>query len=620
MEGVNKVSQRVEPSSSNKDQEFWKRVLDTEISFIIDRPSIQETQVGDSEYRFEIHCEHCMKDRNEIPASAFCPSCVTYFCSNCLKHHERFLPSHSCLDREHMPRDICMERCPFHECEIIKFYCLTCDKVVCSECRKEHSEELCVLKYLPEYVTDKSNVTELTTLQSAGDKIAKSISSFEANIHVKHDHMGQSLTEVESAIMKRKDEMFARFDQEALKISEKVKEVNNVDEKRIQNLTKEFKLLRSKIDILLQFSRQPVAYSNSRNCKTFIELTQIKKALKQMEDSVQAVSNDIRFRDVSLNAEITRRANELKKEVEEFGKDASAERVVPAETKDQRKVAAPMKKIYIRHHSDTSDCFIVSCCLLSERYLIACDKYNRSIKLIDTLNCQLVSFRRVKTFPDAATRITDTEIAMAQPFDKNEQKSIIQFLDLTNANKLEFQRRYILTEMRCMDIKHISDGRLIVALSENHMGKIQILSHTGTVLSNFEPEYKDGYVFKCPFYLALQPGSDTVYVSDWYKDSIIEIDIVNQSNRVLDHRFWHPEGITTDNEGNIYVCESGMKRICVFHPKLSEPEVLIDADSHSDSGKPASICYSVTDRKLYVGQDGLNFMKVYRITDNSLSN
>jgi DNA-binding beta-propeller fold protein YncE len=149
----------------------------------------------------------------------------------------------------------------------------------------------------------------------------------------------------------------------------------------------------------------------------------------------------------------------------------------------------------------------------------------------------------------------------------------------------------------------------------NHQGKVQIVDMTGHVLADIENNTKGEKLFKCPNYLTINSYGTVLYVSDWYRDCISAINLENLAVKELRHRFWHPEGITTDKEGLLYICECGTNRIHVFHPEdnISPPDVLLE--DTSANWQPLAVCYSLSDRKLYVSQYGLDFIKVYEIND-----
>lgn len=282
------------------------------------------------------------------------------------------------------------------------------------------------------------------------------------------------------------------------------------------------------------------------------------------------------------------------------------------EEKEVRKIANFLEDIYVRDPDDENDAAIVNNCLLSEQYIIVCDRSNCTVKLVDTKCREVVDSRPTYNPPNAVTKINDTEIAVVQPTDEYEN-SIIQFLFLTRSNRLVFKKRKIFTEMYCSDIFYIPDGRLIISMSFEDNGKVQILNMNGEILTNIEMMDKHSCSwFRRPNYITLNRGANRAYVSDWYNDSITEIDLYYQDAKILPICAWHPGGITTDNDGCIYVCEIGDNSVYVFHPDEQWMHALLDGVS----GKLQlqCLCYSDTEKKLYVAQ-GWNVIKVYKLAE-----
>ena len=101
----------------------------------------------------EVCCDECVDGHNG-PAKVFCCTCRQFLCKNCHDHHinSRKLSKHSMVGLDHdgakqlqttmKPRDhYCSQ--PNHECYKLKFYCETCDLLVCTDCtigaHKDHA-------------------------------------------------------------------------------------------------------------------------------------------------------------------------------------------------------------------------------------------------------------------------------------------------------------------------------------------------------------------------------------------------------------------------------------------------------------------------------------------------
>ena len=99
----------------------------------------------------KVSCEGCV---DSSPIVAFCTNCLEFLCKTCTDHHRRARKTmkHDLVEvgakktgdftKNIKPRDFyCTE--PKHEGEVLKFYCETCQQLVCRDCilieHKDHS-------------------------------------------------------------------------------------------------------------------------------------------------------------------------------------------------------------------------------------------------------------------------------------------------------------------------------------------------------------------------------------------------------------------------------------------------------------------------------------------------
>ncbi|XP_053385012.1 uncharacterized protein LOC128550288 [Mercenaria mercenaria] len=519
-----------------------------------------------------------------------------------------------------MPQDICTEKCQTHKNEMIKFYCGTCETFACFVCKTEGHTDTCSMNYLPDFVKDLENGEDLKDLITKKNDIAKGLSDTKVVIDRKYKTIDSTTAEATNAIKKEKGALFAEFDQEVFQIEEKIQVEKKKDSMRVDSEKAKFDTLNTSIDHLTEHIKNLKSFPKRQKYKLFMELKQLGNTLTGVKDSVECLQKEYSTGNVAFESEIRVQAKDLTEKVIKFGtlmKTYTENSDRENDDKEPMKVACHLDDIDISTAGDMNDCDIIDCCLLTEQYLIACDQGNRSLKLVDTKSKNLVYVRPVITRPWAVTKIDNTQIAMVRGHNNGESRNIIQFLTVTNAKTLVFQKRYILTEMYCYNIAYINDGRLVVSMAADHEGKLQILSLSGEVLANIEYDDEGNKLFSRPDCIALDVTGTHLYVSDWYNDSITEIDIDNQVNWTFAHRFWHPAGITTDKEGFVYVCEGGTGRVHVFHPNDSGVFVLLDKQSANSN--PLSICFSLTENKLYLGHNGLNCIQVYKITNSEFA-
>ena len=169
--------------------------------------------------------------------------------------------------------------------------------------------------------------------------------------------------------------------------------------------------------------------------------------------------------------------------------------------------------------------------------------------------------------------------------------------------------------MYCYTVVYMKDDKFIISMSLNNEGKIQILDMNGKVLANIGTDSNGEDIFKSPCCLTTDLDGKYAYVSDWYKDEVIEIDLHSYENRSIGH-LWHPEGIETDDDGFVYVIETGTGKIVSFHPHRNDTKLAYLPFKLPPNWKPLGICFCSTKKKLYVGQEEHSSIKVLQITDD----
>ncbi|MDQ4078134.1 MAG: TIGR03663 family protein [Chloroflexota bacterium] len=123
------------------------------------------------------------------------------------------------------------------------------------------------------------------------------------------------------------------------------------------------------------------------------------------------------------------------------------------------------------------------------------------------------------------------------------------------------------------DVAVSPDGNLVVADSGNH--RIRIVSPEGTVMREFGSSGTEPGQFNEPWGVAVAPDG-TIYVADTWNHRIQHLD---EEGNVLDvwgtfgetagqlgdpNLFWGPRDVVVDDESNVYVTDTGNKRILRF--------------------------------------------------------
>ncbi|XP_060557093.1 uncharacterized protein LOC132717615 [Ruditapes philippinarum] len=575
--------------------------------------TIQEAESKGSDDVFDMYCEACHREGQHEIACAFCSACVTYFCSTCLKYHGKFYPFHKTLEGNKMPQDLCLEKCETHTKEVVKYFCTTCNKFVCCICKPELHKDTCNMSYLPDFVTDTKCEEELKGLMKHKDGIVKHLSDFTGEIDTRYESIFVDTAETRTVIKKEKELMFAKFEEEISTLEETIQTKKESDTLSIDKAKERLELLQKETDQLSKNVKTIKQLQKSRKYTLFMKIKQLSVNLTEMNQILGDLTQDSSKIDKDFKDEARKKTNDLLKRVKEFGTNIATSQ--ECHGKGIKKTANFVEDIIVKDICDEEDCCICDLCKLSEQYLVLSDRSNCCLKLVNLKSKNLLDRLALKRTPEGVTKITDSRIAMVQLYEKNEKnesRSIIQFLKLTNAKQLVFMKRFILTEMYCADIAYIGDEKLVIAMTADYHGKLQIMDFSGRVIRTFDIDEKGESPFQCPYYLNTDIMGNQFYVTDWLNDNIYKMDIDFSYGYSYSPRIWHPLGITTDKDGFIYVCESGTGSIHVYHTddtKNTDKQVLLKFDDFC----PQALLYSASLSKLYVSFDGADRLKVYNI-------
>lgn len=202
-------------------------------------------------------CESCHKDGNTVRADGFCVNCLDYMCNTCLKYHRKYVRNHKQLDRSEMPQDYCVERCPVHPKELVKFYCTHCDDATCPECIPINHHASCTdIFHIPTYLQSKDINSEFKELKQALKEIDDEATRVKDETDENLKQVNSNRNEISKAISRHRvhlkdmieDERIAIFkalDQEKEETIRKLEERQN---QRKQQLFEQQKSLYRKIE------------------------------------------------------------------------------------------------------------------------------------------------------------------------------------------------------------------------------------------------------------------------------------------------------------------------------------------------------------------------------------
>ncbi|XP_060557077.1 uncharacterized protein LOC132717602 [Ruditapes philippinarum] len=136
----------------------------------------------------------------------------------------------------------------------------------------------------------------------------------------------------------------------------------------------------------------------------------------------------------------------------------------------------------------------------------------------------------------------------------------------------------------------------------------------GQTLIDIKTDSDGVSMFRNPYCLTIDTKGKYTYVSDWYRNEIIKIDLDSYETKAVAY-MWHPEGITIDEEGFVYVVETGTNKLFYLHPHCEYSEKVILLHTLPGDWEPFGICFNSAGRKLYVGQAERDTIKVFKVDE-----
>ena len=174
-----------------------------------------------------IPCHHCQK-----VSAGRCVNCEVFLCKGCIQAHNNYLANqnHSMLSMEELSKPENRSkirgksRCREHDDEILKFFCETCDELICRDCKDDNhkNHECSLLKKAAERKTEELKklramlTDELNEINEALQAMNNAEQVLEKNVKV-----------AKMRIQKRRDEILADVTKN---VDEKVKSLtDNID-------------------------------------------------------------------------------------------------------------------------------------------------------------------------------------------------------------------------------------------------------------------------------------------------------------------------------------------------------------------------------------------------------
>ena len=228
--------------------------------------------------------------------------------------------------------------------------------------------------------------------------------------------------------------------------------------------------------------------------------------------------------------------------------------------------------------------------------LLVSDYGNRTLKVFSQ-DSTLLSSVPLSDWCNDVT-VTEDDIAVVSTGDKK-----LHFLDISNPPSPSVQRSISLGYF-VWGITPYKD-KLVVTTTRTIPRSVRMIDRNGKEVWSVAKGPDNQQVFDAPLCIVTSKinDTDTVIVSDYVKETLTLLNANNGSLlKIIDLKGKQPEGLTVDNDGNIFVACYKTKEICVWSNDVTKSSTLI---SRKDlEREPECIAYSRSTDALYISYYG----------------
>ena len=286
------------------------------------------------------------------------------------------------------------------------------------------------------------------------------------------------------------------------------------------------------------------------------------------------------------------------------------------------------ERIKVKHALDQNDCWITGLCGMESNRWAACDSFNYSIKIYKSRNNNLHRYIRLWAEPRDVTElninptVTETGSGSDPGIPAEELEKPVgppcliavtlrweyQILMIDVGKQPAVKYRVLKTDKLCGGIK-VTDNRIFTLCKETHGERfcsVYILSLNGETLRTINAGTRE------LFYHVVLPGK--IYLTDALNNKVRCIDMEGKIVSEIVIEGSGPEGITVDNQCNIYVSATSGHKVYKMNSDLTEYKSL-PVSASINMTRPRTLCFY--NNKLFVGHEWLsslcNFVTVFRL-------
>ncbi|XP_045165461.2 uncharacterized protein LOC123529268 [Mercenaria mercenaria] len=534
--------------------------------------------VKDGNISLGLVCHPCQEDSVTQQAHGYCINCKEYLCETCYKYHRRPKPfkdhvlidenideyqSEKMLDETPPPvperKNVFDTKCRFHRNEDLKYHCRTHKIIVCSVCALKHHTE-CNVDYIPE-ICDSERRLLVQKIEYVEGKVEYILKLEKEALLLAEE----SYESVLSDLISQRMQMTRYFEETEKEISDLVLRFREESKKREEETLEIEQKLKTKKEVLTETTP-------GSEIKQYISMRKTDEEMDNTNAKLQGV-----FCRASLTiAYKPQQSQVLGEAIVEHQKGNVGTRKL----KLLRKVSIAGEKAscsIIDMATSPNNQVLIVADVINNRLVIISDEYD-------------VTFHQFASKPWAVTYISDTEVAVSLPEDK--QVKFITVGDISCKNRKSIEVPGAPYGIRYRK----SDCSLVIVNQESQRFTIEYWSLDGNFLRTITSH---DYALD---HMTLTADGKILYSSSAkHLVCLLEPDgTVLKSFQYVDDNMLGPYGIASDAFGNIYVC--GQKRLRVVSKEGKWEQILAQEDGFA----PQSVLFCDKTKRLFVGQTRTN--------------
>ncbi|XP_045156496.2 uncharacterized protein LOC123522989 [Mercenaria mercenaria] len=545
-----------------------------------------------SDEMIDTKCSVCAGKNITREAEKYCVECQEYYCIPCTDTHKAFpaTRAHKLLDkadssthglRSSLP-SFPTERCPIHKAKLLVMFCKNHDEVVCATCVAINHRTCQDILFIPDEVdnlykqpvSDKTKKQLLAAKKDVGD-IKKAKQQLLSDLKKQKRRATDSIT-------KCRKEMEAELKRLE---TESIKEVDTQYSSMERDLQSEIKEAEQHSDDLEQFVAN-LQMSKGNNAQEFVCVkTSQKKILTAKRSSkTKKEVTIIFFADMKIKNYI--------KQLKTLGQVSTAETTYKPRTSACK--VKQKRDIDIKLKEDKYACGIYGSCFTEDGSLLLADFYNNKLKHLDVSTDTMVDQLDLEEAPIAVCLTSKQEAAVSL------RNATIQFVSL--GDKVATTRKLKMDHF-CYGLA-FNDGKFFIS---DESKTVYIHDINGTMLHKITTDKSGNPIFSNSRHINVNTNRDCVYVAD-NSQGVISLDIQgNYLSTFTNPDLAQPQGVCTDEKGNILVCGYVSSNI-VQISEDSKTKFIIKAEQ-----RPSSVCFDPHQNKLAVTLEYSNTIKVYEL-------